>query len=151
MNDVKMTDNGRTVYGGGGITPDEKYEAPKLNKFQIEVLRKFALFNFSAQFFGAKPGHEAAQELGAGREPGRTTFHQFMLKNGVEFTEANFTENHQWVKEQLKHEIYITAFGLDESERVQDRAGPGSDARRSSPCPRRRRCSIAPRSRWCSA
>ena len=24
--DVKMTDSGRTVYGGGGITPDEKYE-----------------------------------------------------------------------------------------------------------------------------
>ena len=25
--DVKMTDSGRTVYGGGGITPDEKYDA----------------------------------------------------------------------------------------------------------------------------
>jgi carboxyl-terminal processing protease len=24
-NDVKMTDSGRTVYGGGGITPDEKF------------------------------------------------------------------------------------------------------------------------------
>src|SRR5271165_6363491 len=24
LNDVKVTDNGRTVYGGGGITPDEK-------------------------------------------------------------------------------------------------------------------------------
>ena len=23
--DVKMTDSGRTVYGGGGITPDEKF------------------------------------------------------------------------------------------------------------------------------
>ena len=28
MTDVKMTDSGRTVYGGGGITPDEKYEPP---------------------------------------------------------------------------------------------------------------------------
>ena len=25
-----MTDSGRTVYGGGGITPDEKYVPPKL-------------------------------------------------------------------------------------------------------------------------
>ena len=25
--DVKMTDSGRTVYGGGGISPDEKFEA----------------------------------------------------------------------------------------------------------------------------
>src|SRR6266851_9438676 len=48
MQDVKMTDSGRTVYGGGGITPDEKYTQPKYNKFQTEVLRKYALFNFSA-------------------------------------------------------------------------------------------------------
>src|SRR5208283_1733853 len=32
--DVKSTDSGRKVYGGGGITPDEKYEAPKLSLFQ---------------------------------------------------------------------------------------------------------------------
>jgi carboxyl-terminal processing protease len=29
--DVKMTDSGRTVYGGGGITPDEKFESVKLD------------------------------------------------------------------------------------------------------------------------
>ena len=48
-----MTDSGRTVYGGGGITPDEKYAPPKFNKFQTELLRKYAFFNFSAKFFGA--------------------------------------------------------------------------------------------------
>ena len=32
--EVKMTDSGRTVYGGGGITPDEKIESPKSNNFQ---------------------------------------------------------------------------------------------------------------------
>ena len=42
-----MTDSGRTVYGGGGITPDEKYVAPKLNRFQTELLRKYAFFNFT--------------------------------------------------------------------------------------------------------
>ena len=35
--DVKQTDLGRVVYGGGGITPDEKYETPKLDAFQINV------------------------------------------------------------------------------------------------------------------
>ena len=27
--EVKLTDSGRTVYGGGGITPDEKIDTPK--------------------------------------------------------------------------------------------------------------------------
>ena len=40
--DVKQTDLGRTVYGGGGITPDEKFEAPKLDPFEIAVYRKSA-------------------------------------------------------------------------------------------------------------
>src|SRR5207244_5227580 len=52
MQDVKMTDSGRTVYGGGGITPDEKFIPPKANKFQTELLRKYAFFNFTAKYFG---------------------------------------------------------------------------------------------------
>src|SRR6185437_13269094 len=36
--DVRSTDSGRTVYGGGGITPDEKYAPPKLDAFQTAML-----------------------------------------------------------------------------------------------------------------
>ena len=32
--EVKLTDSGRTVYGGGGITPDEKIDNVKSNHFQ---------------------------------------------------------------------------------------------------------------------
>jgi len=123
MQDVKMTDSGRTVYGGGGITPDEKYVTPKYNKFQIEVLRKYALFNFSAKFFGAR----ADTKLPKGWEPDESLvndFHQFLLKNGVEFTEVQFTENRDWIKQQLKREIYITAFNVDESQHVAKEQDP---------------------------
>ena len=117
LSDVKMTDSGRTVYGGGGITPDEKYESPKLNKFQVEVLRKSGFFNFSASFFCARKDTKLPQ----GWEPDEAVvndFHQFLMKNGVEFTEADFTANHQWIKEQLKRELYITAFNVDDGTRV---------------------------------
>jgi carboxyl-terminal processing protease len=121
--DVKMTDSGRTVYGGGGITPDEKYEPPKLNKFQIEVgYRKFAFFNFSAKWFAAH-----STKLPAGWSPDENLvneFHDFLLKNKIEFSEAEFTENHQWIKDQLKREMYITAFNYEESERVRIEQDP---------------------------
>src|SRR5580704_12116633 len=48
--EVKMTDSGRTVYGGGGITPDEKVEAPKSNDFQDELIYKAAFFHFAAHY-----------------------------------------------------------------------------------------------------
>jgi carboxyl-terminal processing protease len=114
--DVKMTDSGRTVYGGGGIAPDEQFAAPKLNKFQTEVLRKFAFFNFSAKYFGTH-----GVKLPKGWAPDQNVmneFHQFLLKEGAEFTEAEFAENNEWLKQELQREMYITAFGVDEARRL---------------------------------
>ncbi len=53
-NDVKMTDSGRTVYGGGGITPDEKFAAAKLDGLEISLNRD-GLFNFTRAYFGKHP------------------------------------------------------------------------------------------------
>jgi carboxyl-terminal processing protease len=135
-NDVKATDSGRIVYGGGGITPDERYTcatytdyapyctAPdKFNKFQVEVIRKAALFNFSASYFGTK----ADASLPKGWEPDENLveqFHDFMLKNKVEFTESDFAANHQWVKQELKREMYITGFSIEDSQRVSIEQDP---------------------------
>ena len=134
--DVKATDSGRIVYGGGGITPDERYtcasfadiapycSAPdKFNKFQIEVLRKSALFNFSASYFGAK----ADASLPKGWDPDEKVveaFHDFMLKNKMDFSEVDFTANHMWIKQELKREMYITAFSIEDSQRVSIEQDP---------------------------
>ncbi len=117
MSDVKMTDSGRTVYGGGGITPDEKYESPKLNVFQIQLLRNSAFFRFSAHHFGPK----ADAHLPQGWEPDEALvneLHDYLLQNKIAFTEADFTANHQWLKQQLKRELTITAFSYERSVRV---------------------------------
>jgi len=113
--DVKMTDSGRTVYGGGGITPDEKWTAPKLNNFQTNVLRKFGFFTFTARYFG---GHEI--KLPQDWAPDQNIvndFHQYLLKESVPFTETEWAENLDWTKQQLRREMYITAFGSEESRK----------------------------------
>ena len=120
--DVKMTDSGRTVYGGGGITPDEKYEAPKLNKMQMELLRKYAFFNFTKYYFGS---HDI--KLPKGWDPDNTVlneFHDYLMKNDYSFTEAEWAENHTWIKRYLKREMYITAFNIDESRKVDIESDP---------------------------
>lgn len=121
--DVKMTDSGRTVYGGGGITPDEKIPMPKANKFQIELLyRKYAFFSFGAKYFGGKPA-----QLPKDWNPDATIlneFHEYLLHNNVTFTEAEWTENLDWVKAQLKREMYITAFSYEASQKVAAETDP---------------------------
>jgi carboxyl-terminal processing protease len=114
--DVKQTDLGRTVYGGGGITPDEKFEPAKLNAFQINVLRKNAFFNFSAVFFSS---HDT--KLPKGWVPEETVvenFHEYLMKQNIQFNEADWTANHTWVREQLRAEMYVTAFSYEDSQRV---------------------------------
>ena len=123
MQDVKSTDSGRTVYGGGGITPDEKYVPVKYNKFQVELLRKYMFFNFTAKFFGARQD----AKLPKGWEPDEklvNDFHAFLLANKAEFTEAQFTENHDWLKQQLKKEMYTTGFSFEDAQRAATESDP---------------------------
>jgi carboxyl-terminal processing protease len=122
MQDVKMTDGGRTVYGGGGITPDEKYAPPKIDHLQTELYVKSAFFNFTRYYFGQ---HDA--KLPKGWSPDATTlneFHDYLLKQSYDFTEAEFTQDSDWIKRLLKREMYITAFDIDESDRVAMETDP---------------------------
>src|SRR5579871_5313673 len=48
--EVKLTDSGRTVYGGGGITPDVKIDPIKTNHFQDSLLQHYAFFNFAKHY-----------------------------------------------------------------------------------------------------
>jgi carboxyl-terminal processing protease len=49
-NDTYKTKAGRIVHGGGGITPDVAVENPRLNRFEVELLRKSLFFNFGLQY-----------------------------------------------------------------------------------------------------
>lgn len=120
--DVKMTDSGRTVYGGNGIAPDEKYEGPELNRFQKDLLRRFAFFNFTAKYFGQHnpkltPGWDPDNEV-------LNEFHRYLLDSGVQFTEAEYAEVHDWIKQQVKREFYITGLGFEESRRFSIETDP---------------------------
>ena len=116
MQDVKQTDLGRTVYGGGGITPDVKYEAPKADEFEMNALRRNAFFDFSNHYFSTN-----STKLPAGWVPDESIldqFHDYVMKEGVKFSEADWTRDHDWVRKQLRKQMYVTAFSFEDSEKV---------------------------------
>ncbi|MFL6415185.1 MAG: S41 family peptidase, partial [Bryobacteraceae bacterium] len=114
--DVKQTDLGRVVYGGGGITPDEKFETPKLDGFQLNVARKNSFFNFSAHFFST---HDAKlPDNWAPDEALLNDFHDWLMSQGVQFTESDWTKDHSWLRDTLRTEMYVTAFSYEASQRV---------------------------------
>jgi len=114
--DVKQTDLGRTVYGGGGISPDEKFESPKLDAFELGVARKNAFFGFSAKYFS---DHDTKLQKGwIPDEAVLEKFHDYLLQQGVKFSEADWAKDHEWVRNQLRAEMYVTAFSYEDSQRV---------------------------------
>ncbi len=120
--DVKQTDLGRTVYGGGGITPDEKYDEPKLDAFEINVMRKNTFFNYSGHYFAT---HDA--KLAKGWIPDENVlndFHDFLMKEGVTFTEADWTRDHSWIRNELQQQLYVTAFSYEDSQEVAEEEDP---------------------------
>jgi carboxyl-terminal processing protease len=120
--DAKSTDSGRTVYGGNGIAPDEKYKSPKLDTFQLAVGRKYAFFNFVAHYRGTHKG-----DIAKGWEPDAAVvedFHKFLLDQNVPFTEAEFAADHDWVKQQLRLAMYSSTLGIDDAKRLSAETDP---------------------------
>jgi carboxyl-terminal processing protease len=119
--DVKMTDSGRRVYGGGGITPDEKYETAKLDKLEIELFRS-GLFNFTRAYFA-----KHSKDLPKNWMPDESVISElraFVVKAGTEVTDADWTRDHDWIRRYLAREMYIYAFNVDESDRMFAQTDP---------------------------
>ena len=105
--EVKLTDSGRTVYGGGGITPDEKIESPKSNHFQDTLIYKDVFFHFA-------PIYVASHTVDKGFEVDDAVlgeFKQYLTSQSIEWTEADLKEVSPWLKTRIKEKIVTIAFG----------------------------------------
>jgi carboxyl-terminal processing protease len=114
--EVKMTDSGRTVYGGGGITPDEKIESPKSNRFQEDIGQygRNAFFHFAAHYLANRTVDKNFQVDDAVM----TEFKQYLTSQDIPFTEKDLADNTDWLKINIKEEITKTQFGQLQALRV---------------------------------
>ncbi|MGA2268163.1 MAG: S41 family peptidase [Bryobacteraceae bacterium] len=116
MQDVKATDSGRKVYGGGGITPDEKYESPRANAFQRRLIAPGTFFHFGSRYFDAPRPH-----LPDGWIPDDQTLERFasyLRSQQIAFTDAEFAANRDWMRDQIRYELYFRAFDKKTADRA---------------------------------
>jgi len=118
--EVKMTDSGRTVYGGGGITPDVKIPNPKTNKFQDTLLEKYAFFNFAKHYV---INHKVDKSFEVD-DAAMQEFRKFLDEQKITFTEADIAENNDWIRSNIKAELFINEFGQQEGMRVHAETDP---------------------------
>ena len=118
--EVKLTDSGRTVYGGGGITPDVKIPTPKGNAFQDGMLQLYAFFNFAKHY---TISHHPSKSFVVDEQV-MQDFRRFLDDQKTPYTEADLLANNDWVRSNIKAEIFIDAFGQEEGLQVRAEADP---------------------------
>jgi carboxyl-terminal processing protease len=118
--DIKLTDSGRTVYGGGGIAPDVKIAVPKSTRLQDSLLQHYAFFNFAKHYLIGRhiPKNFVVDD------PVMMEFRKFLDEQKVPYTEAELLEVNDWVRANVKSELFIAEFGQQEGLRVRAESDP---------------------------
>jgi carboxyl-terminal processing protease len=126
--EIKLTDSGRQVTGGGGITPDIIVAAPKLNKFEESLFRadvfipvETGVGGFTRYYLGTKPNITKQFEVD---DSVMKSFREYLAKHNVHYTEPELAENQDWIKRKIKQEIFMSAFGQQEGFKVLLEADP---------------------------
>ena len=112
--EVKLTDSGRTVYGGGGITPDEKIETPKTNRFQDELSYKDVFFKFAPVYVAT---HTVGQNFQAD-DAVMAEFKKFLTTQSIEWTDNDIAGASDWIKARIKKDIVTIQSGQLQGLRV---------------------------------
>ena len=113
--EVRLTDSGRTVYGGGGITPDYTINPPKSNKFQDLLEAHNVFFNFTQHYLANRTVSKDFEVDNAVIDQ----FKQFLTSQNIAYTDQDLNGVMSWLKMNIKSSIFASQFGESVGLRVR--------------------------------
>ena len=116
QSEVRLTDAGRIVYGGGGITPDFEIPERKLNRFQQRLARRYAFFNFAKRYLAESRSISRSFEAD---DAVLDRFRSFLREQQIDFEESDLAANLDYVRHSIKLELYLSVFGMDEAYKLE--------------------------------
>ena len=113
--EVKLTDSGRTEYGGDGIAPDVPFEEPKPVHIQRVLIAHYTFFDFAQQWLAK---HQVAKDATVTPEM-LDAYKQFLRSQNIAFTDAEMTPVLDWVKANILAELLSTAYTEEDGSRAR--------------------------------
>jgi carboxyl-terminal processing protease len=121
--EVKLTDSGRQVFGGGGITPDDAVATPKPDDFQQMLYRRGVFYSqqqgvgdFTRFYLGEKP---VITKDFVVNDDVIAQFRKYLDQQKIKYTDDNIQANLVWLKWQIKREVFTSYFGLTDGYKVE--------------------------------
>ncbi|HEY6292605.1 MAG TPA: S41 family peptidase [Terriglobia bacterium] len=118
---VRLTDGGREVYGGGGITPDIEVSATKLNDVEQKLAEHDAVAEFALRYLGLHKtisrDFEVTPEVIA-------EFNSYLADHHIPVTPAEVNDNLDFLKHRIRVQLYLMIYGEDEALRLEREDDP---------------------------
>jgi carboxyl-terminal processing protease len=136
--EIRHTDSGREVHGGGGITPDTVVPMRELNRFEAILSSKDIFFQYARRLTSGQAPWASNFQLPIEKEEISVyqeesdrilpnleisdaileDFKNYLTERNIEFTEEEIQNNVDFIKRRIKQEVYTSSFGLQEGFRV---------------------------------
>ncbi|MBN2241912.1 MAG: S41 family peptidase [Acidobacteria bacterium] len=137
--EIRQTDSGRTVLGGGGIAPDIAVPVRELGRFEAILESKDVFFQYarrltSGQVAAARDftrqlekraaagsGESAAERLPdpAITEEMLADFKEYVRSRDIGFSEEDFIHSKDFIGRRIKQEVFTSSFGLQEGHKIR--------------------------------
>jgi carboxyl-terminal processing protease len=118
---VKLTDGGREVYGGGGITPDAEVPPVKLNAVQQRLTDHDAIYEFGLYYLGV---HKTIPRDFETTPEVLDDFARFLANEHLSLSSSDLEDNTDWLKEKIKLELVGMIYGEDEALKAERASDP---------------------------
>jgi carboxyl-terminal processing protease len=118
---VRHTDGGREVFGGGGITPDIEVAPPALNAVQQRLADSGTIVDFSQHYLGI---HKTIPRDFQVTPEVIEAFNQYLASRNVHVSPAQVQESLDFVKQHLRDQLVEIVYGSDQESRLEAEGDP---------------------------
>jgi carboxyl-terminal processing protease len=113
--DVRLTDGGREVYGGGGITPDVGVSEPKMTRTEELLMQRDTFFNFGKYYLGI---HKTIPRDFAVTSEVIDEFKRFLDREKIQVDDAALKDNLDFITKLVRVQLIKFIYGEDESNKI---------------------------------
>jgi carboxyl-terminal processing protease len=114
--EVRLTDGGRKVYGGGGITPDVKVAPQKFSDTQQTLIQNGVFFSFAQKYLAV---HKTIPEDFQATDDVIAEFQNFLTKQKIPVTADDLQKNLDYVKLRIRERLIEDIYGTNVANRIR--------------------------------
>ncbi|HEV2498062.1 MAG TPA: S41 family peptidase [Terriglobia bacterium] len=112
---ARLTDGGREVFGGGGITPDIIVSPEKLNPTEEKLVAAGAFFDFGGRYLA---DHKTISEDFKPNGKALEAFRKFLASDNVNISAQDLKDNEEFIRQHIQEQLVRAIDGSPAADQI---------------------------------